>query len=144
MKSDGVFESALLPGALAASVACWYGSVTVPKGGTNDRGVKELSVLMIYGLPDSSKIDAPQTVSGRNIYDNLLKDLRPFADNVSGRQVGEAEASRRVTRHVLPALTGQDTNQGQVDWPGGRPCPAAMAGRGHFRRTAQTGKDATS
>jgi hypothetical protein len=77
--------------------------------------MKELSVLMIHELPGSWKIDVADQVSGRNIYDNLLKHLTQFGENVQNWPASEQEAYRQATHHVLSALTGHDAKPGQTE-----------------------------
>lgn len=85
--------------------------LSVPKS----HGQPELSVLLIHELPDSWKIDVPETTSGRNLYDNLLKQLTYFGENTAKWPATEAEAYRQASHHVLAAVMGYDAKPGQPE-----------------------------
>lgn len=78
-------------------------------------GQPELSVLMIHELPDNWRIDLPDTVSGRELHDNLLKHLTYLGENVGKWPASEAEAYRQFTHHVLAAMMGLDAKKGQPE-----------------------------
>jgi hypothetical protein len=71
----------------------------------------DLVVPMIHQMPDSWKIDVPDSIDGQRLYDNLLRHITMFDEDRSNWPADVNEAYRSATRHVL-AATMETGNQG--------------------------------
>lgn len=74
-------------------------------------GMPALNVSMIdeaFGW----KVDAPNTLSGRALHDNLLKHLTYMGENVDKWPADVNDAYRAATQHVLMAVYGVDVPRG--------------------------------
>jgi hypothetical protein len=65
---------------------------------------KELNVAMIHEMPDSWKIDIPDSIDGQKLYDNLLKHLTMVDEDHANWPADKNEAYRLVTRHIMEAM----------------------------------------
>ena len=69
---------------------------------------KDLAVPMIHELPDTWKIDLPDSVGGQQLHDNLLKHLTMVDEDRANWPADKNEAYRTVARHVMMAIMETD------------------------------------
>ena len=67
-------------------------------------GLPELKVPLIHELPDVWKIDVPDSVDGKKLYDNLLTHLTMCNEHKDKWPSDVNDAYRAVTHHVLMAI----------------------------------------
>lgn len=70
-------------------------------------GIKDkpaLRIPMIHELPDSWKINAPDTMTGQKLYDNLLNHLTKVGEMTDQWPATADEAYRAITYHVVIAI----------------------------------------
>jgi len=73
-------------------------------------GLAELKVPLIHELPDMWKIDVPDRVDGKKLYDNVLKHLT-MANEMKDKWPSDVnEGYRMVSHHVLMAILDVDDN----------------------------------
>jgi len=73
-------------------------------------GLPELKVPLIHELPDMWKIDVPDSVDGKTLYDNLLNHLTMLDENKDQWPADVNDAYRLVSHHVLMAILNVDKN----------------------------------
>jgi len=73
-------------------------------------GLPELKVPLIHEMPDMWKIDVPDNVDGKKLYDNVLNHLTIADDMKDKWPVDETEAYRAVTHHILAAILDVSEN----------------------------------
>jgi hypothetical protein len=73
-------------------------------------GMPELKVPLIHELPDVWKIDVPDGVDGKKLYDNLLKHLTMANEMKDQWPADVNDAYRAVSHHVLMAVLDVDEN----------------------------------
>jgi len=105
--------------------------VTIPAG--ND--LPELYIPMIREFPDSWKIDVPDTVTARKLYDNLLTHLTTFDEHKELWPADVNDAYRLAAHHVMIAVmdVGQssgDMNGNNNTMPGGTGTSGTGTGTG--------------
>jgi len=67
-------------------------------------GLPELKVPLIHELPDVWKIDVPDSVDGKKLYDNLLNHLTMANEHKDQWPSDVNDAYRMVSHHVLMAV----------------------------------------
>jgi len=67
-------------------------------------GLPELKVPLIHELPDVWKIDVPDSVDGKKLYDNLLTHLTMTNEQKDQWPADVNDAYRLVSHHVLTAI----------------------------------------
>jgi hypothetical protein len=67
-------------------------------------GLPEVKVPLIHELPDLWKIDAPDSVDGQKLYDNLLNHLTMANEMKDKWPANVNDAYREVAHHVLMAV----------------------------------------
>jgi hypothetical protein len=67
-------------------------------------GEAEVDVPLIHELPDSWKIDLPDSVDGAKLHDNLLKQITSLDDAKDKWPSDVNDAYRDVTHHVMEAM----------------------------------------
>lgn len=75
-------------------------AVIIPAG----HGMPEVDVPMIREIPDSWKIDLPDSVDGQQLHDNLLKEITAVDDAKDRWPDNVDDAYREVTHHVMDAM----------------------------------------
>ena len=73
-------------------------------------GLPQLTVNMIHEMPDSWRIDLPDTVTGKQLHDNLSKALDDLTANQDKWPGDKVEAQRYVTHRLLLAIHGQSAS----------------------------------
>jgi len=73
-------------------------------------GLPELKVPLIHAMPDSWKIDVPDSVDGKKLYDNLLTRLTAINDKKDKWPDDVNDAYRMVTHQILMAVLDVDNN----------------------------------
>jgi hypothetical protein len=68
----------------------------------------DLSIPLIHQLPDSWKVDVPDTLDSQKLYDNVLKQLTMVDENRANWPADVNDAYREVTRHIMMAVTDSD------------------------------------
>jgi hypothetical protein len=82
--------------------------VTVAKS----HGLPELKVPLIHELPDSWRIDVPDSIDGAKLYDNVLTHLTMANEMKDQWPADENDAYRAVAHHVLMGVMGVDDKAG--------------------------------
>jgi hypothetical protein len=82
-----------------------------------------LYIPLINEFPGNWKIDVPDSVDGRKLYDNLLTHLTMLDENKAQWPADVNDAYRAVSHHVFMAVmdmpaNATDTNQGDMTKPG--------------------------
>lgn len=80
--------------------------VTLP--GIKDK--PELRIPMIHELPDSWKINAPDALTGQQLYDNLLKHLTKIGEKTDEWPATADEAYRAITYSVVAAILDESSS----------------------------------
>jgi len=70
----------------------------------------EMKVPLIHELPDMWKIDVPDSVDGKKLYDNLLTRLTAINDKKDKWPDDVNDAYRMVTHEILMAIMDVDNN----------------------------------
>jgi len=92
--------------------------VTFPES----HGQPALFIPMIHELPDSWKIDVPDQVDARKLYDNLLKHVTMLDEQKDQWPADVNDAYRLVSHHVMMAVLDQDASSaGNINREGARP-----------------------
>jgi len=73
-------------------------------------GLPELKVPLIHELPDVWKIDVPDSVDGKKLYDNLLNHLTMVNEQKDQWPSDVNDAYRMVSHHVLMAILDVNEN----------------------------------
>jgi hypothetical protein len=68
----------------------------------------DLSIPLIHQLPDSWKVDVPDSMDSQKLYDNVLKQLTAADENRANWPADVNDAYRDVTRHIMMAVTDSD------------------------------------
>jgi len=76
----------------------------------NSHALPELKVPLIREVPDMWKIDVPDSVDGKKLYDNVLKHLTMVNEQKDKWPGDENDAYRLVAHHVLMAVLDVDEN----------------------------------
>jgi len=74
----------------------------------------ECRVPMIHELPDSWKINVPDTLTAAKLRQNLLDHLTAFGDGSANWPADEGSATLEATRHVLMAVLDQPVSSGNT------------------------------
>jgi hypothetical protein len=120
-------------------------------------GLPAFTVPMIHELPDSWKIDAPDSLSAQQFHDNLLNHLTKLDEHKDQWPADVNDAYRLVSHHVLmailnvpdsgnnPMTPGMNTGTGMNNMPSGSVTPNNAAGTNARRkktfRRRRTGKE---
>jgi len=70
----------------------------------------ELKVPLIHELPDMWKIDVPDSVTGQQLYDNVLKQLTTANEHKDQWPADVNDGYRAISHHVLMAVMNVDEN----------------------------------
>jgi len=77
-------------------------------------GLPELKVPLIHEMPDAWKIDVPDAVDGKKLYDNLLTRLTAINDHKDKWPDDVNDAYRMVTHEILMAILDVDNSAGSA------------------------------
>jgi hypothetical protein len=83
-------------------------STTPATPAVNQGPTGELSIPLIHQLPDSWKIDVPDSIDSQKLYDNVLKHLTMVDENRANWPADVNDAYRDVTRHMMMAVMDSD------------------------------------
>jgi hypothetical protein len=83
-----------------------------------ESGMPTLYIPLIREFPDAWKIDVPDQVDGRRLYDNLLNHLTMFDDQQAQWPTDVNDAYRMVSHHVLAAVLDVNEKSGDMDRSG--------------------------
>jgi len=91
--------------------------VTIP----DSHGMPAVYLPMIHEFPDTWKIDVPDQVDGRKLYDNLLAHLTYFDEHKDQWPADVNDAYRAAAHHVAMAVMDMpvESKTGMSDMPGG-------------------------
>jgi hypothetical protein len=110
---------------------------------TGSHGLPGFTVPMIHELPDSWKIDAPDSLTAQQFHDNLLKHLTELDEHKDQWPADVNDAYRLVSHHVLmsilnlpdtggnqmnPGMNMGNTNTGMNNTPSGSVTPNNSTG----------------
>jgi hypothetical protein len=79
----------------------------------------EITVPMIHELPDSWRINVPDTLTAAKVRQNLQDHLTAFGDNSANWPADENVAVQEATRHVLMAVLDLPVNTSGAGGTGG-------------------------